>query len=112
MDDRHYLLLLVLVVIAGLWVTGNPSAAPAIHKTRQLVPGPAPVVDQKPLQTARKLAASASTPEEQDYAREALRLADFGIDLAFAGALREATEHPPAPTPRAARARRPRVESR
>ncbi len=93
------LLLLVLVVIAGLWVTGNPSAAPAIHKTRQLVPGPAPVVDQKPLQTARKLAASASTPEEQDYAREALRLADFGIDLAFAGALREATEHPPAPTP-------------
>src|ERR1700758_5678048 len=59
----------------------------------------APAVDQRPLQTARKLALLASTPEEQDFAHEAMRLSDYEVDLAFADALREATEHPPAPTP-------------
>ncbi len=57
------------------------------------------MVDQKPLQTARKLAALASTPEEQDFSHEALRLSDYEVDLAFADALREATEHPAPLTP-------------
>ena len=90
------LLLLVVAVIAGLWVTGSAPTKPVLRSSRQAVT--APVVDQKPLQTARKLAAMASTPEEQEYARQALRLGDHEVDLGFAGALREATEHPPAPT--------------
>jgi small-conductance mechanosensitive channel len=92
------LLALVIAVFIGLWMTGTASSSqPAAHKTRQPAQNTS-VVDQKPLQTARKLAALASSHDEQDYAREAVRLADFGVDLAFAGALREATEHPPAPT--------------
>jgi len=57
------------------------------------------LVDQRPLQTARKLAALASTAEERDLAHEALRLADYEVDLALGDALREAKEHPPELTP-------------
>src|ERR1700739_2268095 len=92
------LLLLVVAAVAGLWVTGSSPTKPML-RSHQNAQSTAPVVDQKPLQTARKLAAMASTPEDQDFARQALRLADYEVDLAFAGALREASEHPPAPTP-------------
>jgi small-conductance mechanosensitive channel len=91
------LLLLVVAVIAGLWVTSSSPTKPVL-RSHQTAQNSAPLVDQKPLQTARRLAAMASTPEEQEYARQALRLGDYEVDLAFAGALREATEHPPAPT--------------
>ena len=92
------LLVLVIAVIAGLWVTDSSPTKPVLRSSRQAPQNTVPVVDQKPLQTARKLAAMASTPEDQEFARQALRLADYEVDLAFAGALREATEHPPAPT--------------
>jgi small-conductance mechanosensitive channel len=49
-------------------------------------------VDQTPLRTARSMAALAATREEQRYARQALRLADHEVDLAFAVALRQAAE--------------------
>lgn len=91
------LLLLVIAVVAGLWMTQSTPLSPSPHSARKAGQKTAPVVDQKPLETARKLAGLASTPEEQEFARQALRLADYGVDLAFAGALREATEHPPAP---------------
>src|ERR1700747_1205943 len=91
------LLTLVGVTIVGLLLTGSTPPELLEHhaKTAAQV---APVVDQKPLQNARKLAALASTPEEQDFAHQALRLGDYVVDLTFADALREATEHPPAPT--------------
>jgi small-conductance mechanosensitive channel len=92
------LFVLVLATILGVFFTDSThSAAPAASKKNAAVSQP-PAVDQQPLQTARKLAALASTPEEQDFAHEALRLADYEVDLAFADALREAAEHPPAPT--------------
>jgi small-conductance mechanosensitive channel len=92
------LFVLVLATILGVFFTDRThSAAPASSKKNAAV-SQAPAVDQKPLQTARKLAALASAPEEQDLAHEALRLADYEVDLAFADALREAAEHPPAPT--------------
>lgn len=56
-------------------------------------------VDQSPLRTARKMAALASTREEQRYARQALRLADHEVDLAFAFAFRQAIEQRTAATP-------------
>jgi small-conductance mechanosensitive channel len=92
------LLFLVMAVIAGLWMTGSAPSLPVARRAKQPAQSAAPVVDQKPLQTARKLASLAASPEEQEFARQALRLADYEVDLAFAGALREATEHPPAPT--------------
>jgi small-conductance mechanosensitive channel len=58
-------------------------------------------VDEQPVQTARSVATLASTREEQRFAQQALRLADHAVDLAFAGALREATLHPVANTPEA-----------
>jgi small-conductance mechanosensitive channel len=57
------------------------------------------LVDQRPLRTARKLAALALTPEEQRIAQEVLRISDHEVDLAFAGALRDAAQHPAKPTP-------------
>jgi len=51
-----------------------------------------PLVDERPLPTARGLAALALTPEEQRLAEEAVRIADHEVDLAFADQLRQAAE--------------------
>jgi small-conductance mechanosensitive channel len=50
------------------------------------------LVDMRPLLTARQLSALATTPEEQELSRQAERLADHAIDLAFVVAMRDATE--------------------
>ncbi len=93
------LLGLVAATIVGVFLTdGGPAVSPT-RASKTTAQSTAPIVDQKPLQTARKLSALASTPEEQDLAHQALRLADYEVDLAFAAAMREATEHPPTPTP-------------
>jgi small-conductance mechanosensitive channel len=52
------------------------------------------LVDTRPLDTAQQLAALAVTRTEQDDANEALRLADHSVDLAFAAAIYDASEHP------------------
>jgi hypothetical protein len=54
-----------------------------------------PLVDQTPLETAQRLAKMATSEEELPFAKEALRLGDQEMDLAFAAAVRDATEHPP-----------------
>jgi hypothetical protein len=53
----------------------------------------------QPLLTARQLSALATTPEEQELSRQAERLADHAIDLAFVVAMRDATESAPQQTP-------------
>jgi small-conductance mechanosensitive channel len=95
------LLALVVATIVGLVLTSNPSSAPVAGKVLRGAPAQqtAPLVDQKPLQTARALAPLAATPEAQNYAHEALKLADYEVDLAFADALRDAAAHPPQMTP-------------
>jgi small-conductance mechanosensitive channel len=92
------LLALVVATVVGLFMTESAQTVLPV-RVKKPVAQAAPAVDQRPLQTARKLALLASTPEEQDFAHEALRLSDYEVDLAFAEALREATEHPPVPTP-------------
>lgn len=57
------------------------------------------VVDQSPLLTARTLLALAATPEEQQLARQAERLANHEVDLAFAAALRRVASAPVQQTP-------------
>ena len=59
------------------------------------------LVDQRPLQTARSLAALATTREEQRYSRQALKIADHQVDLAFSTALRDAAEERPDQNPQA-----------
>jgi hypothetical protein len=59
----------------------------------------APIVDEQPRKTARAMAALASDWDEQRFSRQALKLADHQVDLAFNYEMREAAEHPVAPTP-------------
>ena len=56
-------------------------------------------VDMRPLDTAQQVAALAVMHTEQDYAQQALRLADHSVDLAFAAAIHDATDNPPPLTP-------------
>ncbi len=89
------LVLLLAAFIAGALLTrgGDPAlesgAPPALSATST-------VVDQAPLTRARALAARAVTPQEEQYATAALKLADHAVDLAFDAALREAAtaSHP------------------
>src|SRR5438309_2227996 len=70
-------------------VSGNGSAARA-------TPGRAGEVDQTPLLTAQRLAQMPTSAAELPLTQEALRLGDQEMDLAFAAAVLDATEHPPA----------------
>jgi small-conductance mechanosensitive channel len=103
MKLRHWitvvaLLALVVATVVGMVLTGGGQTVLPTRASKSASKQPTSLVDQRPLQTARKLVALASTPEERDFANEALRVADYEVDLAFADALREATEHPPTPT--------------
>jgi small-conductance mechanosensitive channel len=103
MKTRHWIELGGLLVLVGLAIAALLITRPGtdlLHKKAGVDPnGQSSLVDQKPLQTARRLAAVASTPEEQTIARENLVNADHDVDLAFAEALRDAREHPVKPTP-------------
>src|SRR4029077_9913096 len=76
----------------GIFALDHPSEALAKKKASasQAVP-----VDQTPLKAAQQLAQLADMPEEQALAKEALRLSDYELDLAFNIALQDAEEHPP-----------------
>jgi small-conductance mechanosensitive channel len=54
-------------------------------------PRPYGIVDQRPWQTAKTLAALAVSAEELEFAREAERLADHEVDQAFDQSLRQAS---------------------
>jgi small-conductance mechanosensitive channel len=56
----------------------------------------ASAVDQSTLWTARWLAQMPTSSEERQVAEDALHLGDKEMDLAFAAAVREAEQHPPA----------------
>jgi hypothetical protein len=89
------LLGLVLAAAAGLILT-RESGPPETSMT----PGHGtPLVDERPLQTARKLASLALDQDEQRFAQQAMKVADHEVDLAFAAGLRNATEHPVPLTP-------------
>jgi small-conductance mechanosensitive channel len=78
-------LLLISSVAGYYWTRGNPR--PGGKPSAAALPS---LIDDRLLKTARQLAALADTGDEQDQAREALRLADHELDQAFATALREA----------------------
>jgi hypothetical protein len=87
------LLALIMLAIVALVLTRDSSSPAARTRPRR-----APLVDERSVQTARRMAALASTREEQRFAQQALRLADHAVDLAFADAIRGATLHPVATT--------------
>jgi len=108
MKLRHWitavaLLLLVAAAIAGMvWTRELPAANEEASATaskkflgRKAPALQHPLVDQRPLQTAQRMAATAATPEEQALAHEAEKVGDHEVDLAFFDALRTAEENPP-----------------
>jgi small-conductance mechanosensitive channel len=82
-------LALLLIACAGgyYWTRENALPRAAGKQTVAAVPS---LIDARLLKTARQLAPLADTSDEQDQAREALRLADHELDLAFSTALRAA----------------------
>ncbi len=112
MRIRHWIIGFVLLVMVGAAVmglvltqdSGQPATAGGTQTGKNGRPDNAPVqierlVDMQPYLTARKMAALATTPEEQEFARQAIRLANHSVDLAFTDALLRVTENPPEPTP-------------
>ena len=77
--------------------TGKPASRKFL--ARASAPPPRPLVDQRPLQTARRMAVLATTAEEQALAHEAEKVGDHEVDLAFADAMRTAADNPPKLTP-------------
>lgn len=93
------LLAALIATIVALWRTrdeGSPQ-----RQKKATAAAAAALVDQTPLKTAQKLAQLAATSEERALAQEALRAADFEVDLAFDSALHQARLHPPPLSPEA-----------
>ena len=89
------LLLLILAALIGLILTSTW----APESSQNSRPRRMPLVDEQPLKTARAVGKLASSPDERRFADQALRLADNEVDLAFEDGLRDAANHPVAPTP-------------
>src|SRR5580704_6233722 len=89
------LLVLVLAAVVGFILTGDLGAPEAQNPH----PRKTPLVDERPLQTARNVSKLAAVWDEKRFADQALRLSDNEVDLAFEDALRAAADHPPQPTP-------------
>ena len=89
------LLVLVLAAVVGFILTGDLGAPEAQNPH----PRKTPLVDERPLLTARNVAKLASDWDEKRFADQALRLSDNEVDLTFEDALRDAEDHPAAPTP-------------
>ena len=81
------LVILLTACLLAYYYTGD-AAKPATPQNNSAAAEQS-LVDTSLLQTALKLLLSAATPDEQAQAREAWRLADHELDLAFAAALRE-----------------------
>ncbi len=85
------LLALAGAVTAGIILTRDSSNNP-VPSAGAAGAKPSPLVDQSPLEWARRIATLAKTPEEQKLAQEAVRLADQEVDLAFTDALRSSNQ--------------------
>jgi small-conductance mechanosensitive channel len=92
------ILLLLGLTGYGLWKTREsdaPTAAALSKAQKQAAASQILTVDQSPLKTAQQLAQLAISSDEREFAKEALRLGDYEVDLAFDTALHEARLHPP-----------------
>ena len=87
------LLALLAGTIAGLvWTRDTEMTASRARRSKRI--RARDLVDQKPLETARRLALMPAEREERPFVRRALRAGDDAVDLAFETALHEAAAHP------------------
>jgi small-conductance mechanosensitive channel len=90
---------LVVLLAAGVyaWIrTGQGEEYAALRKAKHAIRADSTLVDQSALRSAQQIAQMPTAAEEKPFAEQGLRLSDFGVDLAFSQALRDAKEHPPA----------------
>ncbi len=101
------LMAILLVLLLGATVYGlirtteSTTVLPTNGKGKLSAAAQTPLVDQSPLRTAQKLVQLADNPEEQALSREAIRLADHELDLAYESARRDVEAHPPVLSPEA-----------
>jgi small-conductance mechanosensitive channel len=100
MKTNQKIAAIVLVVLLGataygLFRTAAPAGGGLPGSLKKMTGEQAALVDRSSLKTAEELAKLADHPEEQALSKEAIRLADHGLDLAFDAALRDADAHPP-----------------
>jgi small-conductance mechanosensitive channel len=88
------LLLLIAASAYGYWISREPESVREEKAAKRANHQNQILVDQSPLKTAQQVAQLATTPAEQDLAKEALRTADHAVDIAFESALHQALLHP------------------
>jgi small-conductance mechanosensitive channel len=93
------LALLALAAAAIVFTHGWANSPAQLNVNRRSANHSQEPVSTAALQTAQQLAPLAVTPEEQEFAQEAIRLADHSVDLAFDAAVRDAEENPAPLTP-------------
>jgi small-conductance mechanosensitive channel len=106
MKRLHRIVLLVLVVLLiasvyGLIRTGRETNIPSGNGEAGGTTEQAALVDQTALLTAQRLAHMPTSPAELPFAKGALQLADQEMDLAFALAVLDTSQHPPVLTAKA-----------
>ena len=89
------LVVLIGVTAYGLFRTAPPSAARQGQVESKGATQAQSLVDQTPLTTAQQLARMPTSAEELTFAKEALRISDHDMDLAYAAAERDLEAHPP-----------------
>ena len=95
------ILLLLGLSLYGFWVSRETESSKAARAARKSASAGKSLVDQTPLKMAQQLAQLATSQSEQGLAKEALRLADYEVDLTFDAALHDALLHPPPLSPEA-----------
>lgn len=94
------LLALVLAAVVALVLTRD-SGTPVPTRGQNDEDHPAPLVDERPLLTARNMSKLATDADEKKLAEAAVKAADDEVDMAFHDAIRDAANHPPLPKPQA-----------
>jgi len=92
--------LLAVALGAVIFTQGWSDYRERVRAMRQASKSSSTLVDTRALDTAEQLAQLAITHTEQDYAGQALRLADHSVDLAFSAAMHDAAENPAPLTPK------------
>jgi small-conductance mechanosensitive channel len=87
--------LLLLFIGAVLLTRGWADYHNRLRAIRLASKNSSDLVDTHAFDMAQQVAGLAVTRSEQEYAQDALRLADLSVDLAFAAALKDALENPP-----------------
>jgi small-conductance mechanosensitive channel len=95
------ILLLLGLSLYAFWISRESESAKAARAARKSAGSSKSLVDQTPLKMAQQVAQLATSRSEQTLAKEALRLADYEVDLTFDAALREALLHPSPLSPEA-----------